>query len=458
MMKVSLVIIFALAISGKLSKVEGHVALTYPPARKYDLDFLDTLRTEGPCGMNKGNVKTPIVAGWPLNVTWHLGYPHDGGFNLEILDKNGASIKNLTDGFDGASGKTVQHAQVDIPDDLTCSECTIRLTRQAIEWGKSYLFKSCADVEIVSRPNYINQCSKHGTPSGGSCSCEGTYFGDQCQYKNDCEVDADCSNRGRCLSHGGSSNPQKECYCNIGYFGRQCQHNSGLTNKKYNPSLFNPVNLTTDVQFLWRYLDAKKEVMEGVVIVKTLSYVAIGWRPDDLSNGCQKFPEDAPIPKVTEFHAMDCQDIVIGKVIGDRSNIGDYYTRDRSTPRRDEVYGGQDDLLGAVGWEENGVTTVWFRKKVESGLKADHAFYGRLKLIWAYGRSDDLFYKPDEIKYHGAGNRGQYTLQSAENTSLSRERQILLAAIILLLIIVSFQAAQNIYEKIQISKKFVFAT
>ena len=32
----------------------GHVALTYPPARKYDLDFLDSSRTKGPCGMPKG--------------------------------------------------------------------------------------------------------------------------------------------------------------------------------------------------------------------------------------------------------------------------------------------------------------------------------------------------------------------------------------------------------------------
>ena len=34
----------------------------------------------------------------------------------------------------------------------------------------------------------------------------------------------------------------------------------------------------------------------------------------------------------------------------------------RSTPRRDAVYGGQDDLTAAIGWEEDGVTTVIFRK------------------------------------------------------------------------------------------------
>lgn len=33
---------------------EGHVSLTYPPARKYPLDFLDVIRTPPPCGMSKG--------------------------------------------------------------------------------------------------------------------------------------------------------------------------------------------------------------------------------------------------------------------------------------------------------------------------------------------------------------------------------------------------------------------
>uniref|UniRef100_A0A182NHN5 Uncharacterized protein n=1 Tax=Anopheles dirus TaxID=7168 RepID=A0A182NHN5_9DIPT len=32
---------------------EAHVSLTFPPARKYDLDFLDNSRTKAPCGMPK---------------------------------------------------------------------------------------------------------------------------------------------------------------------------------------------------------------------------------------------------------------------------------------------------------------------------------------------------------------------------------------------------------------------
>ena len=32
----------------------SHVTLTYPWPRKYALDFLDVIRTPGPCGMSKG--------------------------------------------------------------------------------------------------------------------------------------------------------------------------------------------------------------------------------------------------------------------------------------------------------------------------------------------------------------------------------------------------------------------
>lgn len=41
-------------VSVVVVSVCGHVALTYPPARKFDLDFLDNSRTKPPCGMPKG--------------------------------------------------------------------------------------------------------------------------------------------------------------------------------------------------------------------------------------------------------------------------------------------------------------------------------------------------------------------------------------------------------------------
>ena len=67
------------------------------------------------------------------------------------------------------------------------------------------------------------------------------------------------------------------------------------------------------------------------------------------------------------MHPMDCTDIVIGTARGNQYRILDYYTRDRSTPRMDEFYGGSQSLTGAVGKEEDGVTTIIFRKSLSAG-------------------------------------------------------------------------------------------
>lgn len=48
------VITLILCWSVLFSVTLAHVALTYPPARNIDLDFLDNARTKGPCGMPRG--------------------------------------------------------------------------------------------------------------------------------------------------------------------------------------------------------------------------------------------------------------------------------------------------------------------------------------------------------------------------------------------------------------------
>ena len=92
---------------------------------------------------------------------------------------------------------------------------------------------------------------------------------------------------------------------------------------------------------------------------------------------------DSP-PTGRDFHAMDCVDYVIGTVQdGSFSRVADYFSRDRrglqlisyyelkcylvflrSTPQPDSFYGGKDNLVGAIGWEEDGDTYIVFRKKV----------------------------------------------------------------------------------------------
>ena len=44
----------AMVATQLVSVTDGHVALTFPAARNFDLDFLDNLRTKAPCGMPKG--------------------------------------------------------------------------------------------------------------------------------------------------------------------------------------------------------------------------------------------------------------------------------------------------------------------------------------------------------------------------------------------------------------------
>ena len=58
---------------------------------------------------------------------------------------------------------------------------------------------------------------------------------------------------------------------------------------------------------------------------------------------------------------MDCTDIVIGVAKGSLGRVMDSYTRDRSTPQSDEMYGGRNDLSAALAYEDEEGTTLIFR-------------------------------------------------------------------------------------------------
>ena len=78
--------------------------------------------------------------------------------------------------------------------------------------------------------------------------------------------------------------------------------------------------------------------MEMVMTAPTTSWVGLGWRPASATKSCQKFPEEFPQPKGRDFHAMDCMDMVIGVAREGLGRVGDFYTRDRSTPREDAFW------------------------------------------------------------------------------------------------------------------------
>lgn len=101
----------------------------------------------------------------------------------------------------------------------------------------------------------------------------------------------------------------------------------------------------------------------------------------------------------------------------------------RSTPRVDSFWGGKDDLTATGGFEENGITTIIFRRKLESTEQSDHSIVNDLMhVIWSRGQepgkyvhlplsglekeqsSVQEFYKPDELKYHGHKSQRGVTL------------------------------------------------
>ena len=98
-----------------------------------------------------------------------------------------------------------------------------------------------------------------------------------------------------------------------------------------------------------------------------------------------------------------------------------------------KVYGGKDDLTAAMAYEEDGVTTVAFRKSLSADEPSDHAIDGLSQVIWAHGQPQGAyqhsprsglergdasvkdFYRDDELKYHGkASYRGKFLLDFRE--------------------------------------------
>ena len=164
-----------------------------------------------------------------------------------------------------------------------------------------------------------------------------------------------------------------------------------ITFQKFNPANYEKVATGGTVDFYWRLVNDDAEV-EGVIVGRnTRSYVAVGWRPSGTPSSCKKFPDDLHNGR-GRIHPMDCMDVIVGAVHSDSSSyrVGDYYTRDRSTPQPDSFYGGASDLTAAFGWYENGATHIMFRKRASKadGTKAygDHDFAGTMDFIWAHGR------------------------------------------------------------------------
>ncbi|XP_033738830.1 uncharacterized protein LOC117326259 isoform X2 [Pecten maximus] len=276
----------------------AHVSLTFPPARKYALDFLDNLRTPGPCGMPKGlGALTTFKAGTKINVTWHLGYPHQGGYHLAVLDHNDNVVHDFFQGFIGQNDPTTLQHEVTIPD-IACNNCSLQLTRVAGEWRLAtcdYIFWSCADINILSSSSVepFEKCNGQpviNNPGGGyTCQCVRRYHGNHCQFMNDCETNTDCSSHGLCAFMEATSYPKRQCYCDPGWYGQFCEHESVLRTTMVDKSMFVHTNFSAQFQMYHRVLETEQE-LEVLLEVQTDSWVGLGLRPNGYRSGCQHFP------------------------------------------------------------------------------------------------------------------------------------------------------------------------
>ena len=178
---------------------------------------------------------------------------------------------------------------VSLPEDLECIDCSLRLVRQASEWGKKYLFWSCADVDILPPRDFLQTCSGHGRAFNGRCRCNRLYYGDACQYQDECLKHEDCGGHGKCWDIEATSAPRKQCYCETGFFGAGCSKRSPIKSKKVQLGLYTKKEVSEKLTLYWRILKEDQEI-EMVLKMNGTSYAAVGWRPKGLTASCKKFP------------------------------------------------------------------------------------------------------------------------------------------------------------------------
>uniref|UniRef100_A0A914YMR3 DOMON domain-containing protein n=1 Tax=Panagrolaimus superbus TaxID=310955 RepID=A0A914YMR3_9BILA len=378
---------------------------------------------------------TTFAVGKQYNLTWTSNHHfHKGGIRLTLLDPNENIIQQLEpiQANDWAK-ETPLNLTLSFPRE--CHGCVLQLERQALEYGPNYIFHSCADVNIESALENSDeiQCSGNGRFTENGCICRKYFSGDRCQYRVECENDADCIH-GKCIKESRPALIQKTCFCDYSFYGKNCE--TEFKNEKsedmcfnyenlvdtsspmfkgygiFNPDCYNKIELNSEDFVYSRLIDNEVEV---ILDFNTTGWISIGWRPLKLDTSCRLFP-DIGLPRSRSFrqtdskqngfiksalqaplHAMDCTDIIVASVIDGRSRIQDMYTRDRSTPLPDTFFEGENSLTAAFGIERDGRTVVMFRRNVREIEPSDHPLGpGPIHGIWAKSSETS-----DELRYHG---------------------------------------------------------
>ena len=195
--------------------------------------------------------------------------------------------------FGAAVDGTQTQTTIELPQQ-ECRNCTLSFQRQAMVWGGTYIFYSCAIVDIIEEVDVCNGCSGHGSCVNGECQCDKLYSGQYCEKYSECEEDDDCGEFGKCFEVESENSPIKQCYCQEGYHGvassipdspimfkRTCDVASNLT-------IGNPAEWPEEYDFsaqsaptglfkvFWKIVG---DEIEFAVSADTDSFVGLGYRP-----------------------------------------------------------------------------------------------------------------------------------------------------------------------------------
>eukprot|EP00117_Sycon_ciliatum_P032762 scpid90980/ scgid25339/ len=287
----------------------AHIRLTWPQARYPQLDFLDNIRSGLPCGVPfdpKTQIVTTVAAGSTIDVSWHLGFAHRGGVEVNLLTP--IATYNLTTGFVRSDDPTLLHLRVTLPAGITCaaangSTCTLHIRHQALEWGTNYIFHSCADLNVTAATTSMQAacgarngevCSGNGKCIDNMCQCNRLASGTTCQNVDECLNDEDCGGyrRGVCQKLGFTSYPKNQCYCRAGWMGPKCTKQSTLTNALIEETGYyqNKMKVNDNYYLYWKVTQGATPEIEIAMKVRSSSWVGLGWRPNTVTASCLDKP------------------------------------------------------------------------------------------------------------------------------------------------------------------------
>jgi len=103
---------------------------------------------------------------------------------------------------------------------------------------------------------------------------------------------------------------------------------------------------------------------------------------------------------------MKDADMIFGAVSNGQTSVSDQFSTGAFGPHSpDTELGGSDDIIQSGGREAGGFTTVEFSRALDTGDNYDNVLTkGKIKIIWAYGSSDDFDRK------HASRGSGEITL------------------------------------------------